>query len=214
MGCWVDFGPFVEKFIPDVSAEELKAATLMASVALGEDLRGFEDVYRLHIGETSHRREDHWGDGYIGFSSMPRCTPLHIALPVTSGWRLNSVNSVKLNDEVIARVNVMYGSRCSVFEQVCDGVSINPAPRVGGELEIIYSVDIVPGEVGNDMPDFLYTKYSDAMTKKIIQLVYEMRQLFKFATIYERQYVLAMHKARARRATGTAKIAGATARWM
>ena len=213
MSCWSDFDPFIAKFIPDISAEELKTATLLAAVALGEDLRGFEDVYTLEIGCREHRREDHWGDAHPGFGHHA-CKPLHVAVPVTTGWQLNSVNGVTLNGSTIARVNAMHGARCSVYEQVCDGINIIPAPIYGGTLVVRFTVDIMPGELTNIMPEFLYTRYLMAMVEKIIQLVFEMRQLYKLAAVHEKQYTQAMRKARARRATGTAKIAGAVARWI
>ena len=204
MGCWNDFGKLIEKYIPDYSDTELATATLQAAIQLGEDISGFTDRYTTTLDGSIRERP--------GSSCFSRRF-VSVAIPILPGWELMSVNGVVVNGIAIPQ-NIQH-NRCISYKVDCNTVDITPPPAgMQSTVSIDYSVNIVAGVIGSEMPDFLFEHHNLAMTWKIIALIYMMRKDYQSASVYESMYRTAKNKRKVRNAGGTAHIDARDALWI
>ena len=202
MGCWSDFAPLIVKYISDFDDNDLAIATLQAAIDYGEDIGGFSDRYTTTLDGTVLQR-----------SNSPCSRYVTVAVPVMPGWELVSVDGVSVNGVGIFQQAA--SPNCLHYSVDCNMVDIMPPPvGMNPVVSIDYSVTVVAGRIGADMPDFLYEKHNLPMTWKIIELLYAMREDHKAAAIYAQKYRQAKVRRKVRHAAGTATIDARSALWI
>ena len=202
MGCWQDFGKLVEKYIPDYNDNELAIATLQAAIQLGEDLGGFSDRYTTTLDGTVQQHPSCYARRYVT-----------IAVPIIPGWELTNVNGVSVNG--VAIFQQASNPHCISYSVDCNMVDITPPPvGMNATVSIDYSMNIVAGKIGDDMPDFLFEHHNLPMTWKVVALIYTMRKDYQSAGVYEAMYRQSKNKRKARNAGGTAHIDARSALWI
>lgn len=202
MGCWSDFGKLIEKYIPDYNDTELAIATLQAAIQFGEDIGGFSDRYTTTLDGSVQQHPGLCSRQYVS-----------VAVPIIPGWELSSVDGVTVNGVSISQR--ASHPNCIAYSVDCNVVDITPPPiGANAVVSIDYSLNVVAGKIGADMPDFLFENHNLPMTWKIIELIYMMRKDYTSAGIYASMYRQAKNKRKVRNAGGTARIDARSSLWI
>lgn len=185
MACWTSFSSLVDQHIAEYSPQALELATVMAAQELGQFIGGFTTDY-TGVAELTPAE---------GCNSARK---LAIALPVETGFRFYGVSSVAVNGETIPRDIIPYAYTCRRYSvSECGTVTVTPAHhQESPTVTVRYTVIPDVGQVAEEMPEFLLTKYTAPMLWLILK--YLSPDNSKKAAGYEMQYFRAAKSIKAR----------------